>query len=211
MDVGFNLRKFVINSQEVQTRILNNERLASRGQGSQHARNASSHQVVKPTLENVNAVEEKDMTYSKSILGNAVTEDVGKQRILGTLWDLHIDNLVFDLTHTASLARRVEPTERNVISTASKYYDLLGVISPITVLFKLLFRELCKDKKAWDKQLEGPCKFTWQIPVAQLHDMQPITLPDVITLVYKGKRLRASSTVFVMLLQRLMAQWFICT
>ena len=138
MDAGFNLRKFVTNSPELRTRIENNEGLVSRGEASQPAKNASSHHVVEPTMEEVNAVEEEDMTYSKSILGNAVTEDVGKQRILGTLWDFHNDNLVFDLTDTASLARRVEPTKRNLISTASKFYDPLGVISPITVQFKIL-------------------------------------------------------------------------
>ena len=84
-DAGFNLRKFVTNSPELRTRIENNERLASRGEASQPAKNASSHHVVEPTMEEVNAVKEEDMTYSKSILGTAVTEDVGKQRILGTV------------------------------------------------------------------------------------------------------------------------------
>jgi len=94
---------------------------------------------LSPTMEEVNAIEEKDMTYLKTVLGNAVTEDVGKQRILGTLWDFHNDNLVFHLTDTASLARTVEPIKRNVISTTSKFYDPPGVISPITVQFKILF------------------------------------------------------------------------
>ena len=50
---------------------------------------------------------------------------LGVQGILGTLWNYHNDNLVFDFTKTASLAKGVEPTEGNVISTASKMYDLL--------------------------------------------------------------------------------------
>ena len=127
-------------------------------------------------MEEVNAVKEEDMTYSKSILGTAVTEDVGKQRILGTLWDFHNDNPVFHLTDTASLARTVEPIKRNVISTTSKFYDPLDVISPVTVQFKILFQELCKDKRDWDELLEGTYKLTWQRLVAQLHDMQLITL-----------------------------------
>ena len=68
---------------------------------------------------------------------------------------------MLDLRETASLARRVEPTKRNVISTASKFYDPLGVISPITIQFKMPFQELCKDKKDWDEPLEGPCKMIW--------------------------------------------------
>ena len=176
MDAGFNLRKFVTNSPELRTRIENNERLASRGEASQPGKNASSHHAVEPTMEEVNAVEDEEMTYSKSILGNAVTEDVDKQRILGTLWDFHNDNLVFDLTDTASLARRVEPTKRNVISTAYKFYDPRGTISPITVQFKILFQELCKDKRDWDEPLEGTCKLIWQGLVAQLHDMQPLQM-----------------------------------
>ena len=111
-EAGFNLRKFVTNSQELQTRIENNERLPSNGEDSQLAKNASGDQVV-VEVEDVNAVKEDDITYSKSILGS-VTEEMGKQRILATLWDFHNDNLVFDIRETAFLARRVEPTKRNV-------------------------------------------------------------------------------------------------
>ena len=59
-------------------------------------------QVVEMPVVDTNVVEE-DMTYSRNILGSAV-EDVSDQRILGTLWNYHNDNLVFDFTNTASLA-----------------------------------------------------------------------------------------------------------
>ena len=116
------------------------------------------------------------MTYLRSVLGSAV-EDVRGQRILGTLWNYHNDNLLFDFTKTASLAKGVEPTKRNVISTASKMYDLLGMIPPITVQFKILFQELCKDKRDWDEPLEGSCKSIWQRLVTQLQGVKPLTLP----------------------------------
>ena len=69
----------------------------------------------------------------KKCLGSAV-EDVGGQRILVTLWNYYNDNLVFDFTNTASLAKRVEPTKGNVISTASKMYDPLGMIHSVAIL-----------------------------------------------------------------------------
>ena len=117
------------------------------------------------------------MTYSRSILGTPVVEDPCEQRILGTLWNFHKDNLMFDLTETASLPRKVEPTKRNMISTVSKFYDPLGVISPIVVQFKILFQELCKERRDWDDPLEGSCKSTWQRLVAQLRASKPIILP----------------------------------
>ena len=56
-------------------------------------------------------------------------------------------------------------------------YDPLGMISPITVQFKILFQELCKDKRDWDEPLEGSCKSIWQRLVTQLQGVKPLTLP----------------------------------
>ena len=56
-------------------------------------------------------------------------------------------------------------------------YDPLGLISPITVQFKILFQELCKDKRDWDEPLEGSCKSIWQRLVTQLQGVKPLTLP----------------------------------
>ena len=169
-EAGFNLRKFITNSGELRSRIENNERLVSGETGSGAGGNVDK-QVVETPVVDTNVVEEEDMTYSRSVLGSAV-EDVSGQRILGTLWNYHNDNLVFDFTNTASLAKRVEPTKRNVISTASKMYDPLGMISLITVQFKILFQELCKDKKDWDEPLEGSCKSIWQTLVTQLQGVK---------------------------------------
>ena len=175
-EAGFNLRKFVTNSEELRERIDKNERSASRSEEVQPNGNVS-HQVAETPVADVHKVEEEDMTYSRSVLGTPVVEDPGEQRLLGTLWNFHKGNLMFDLTETASLARKVEPTKRNVISTVSKFYDPLGVISPIVVQFKILFQELCKENRDWDDPLEGSCKSAWQRLVAQLQDLKHIILP----------------------------------
>ena len=51
------------------------------------------------------------------------------------------------------------------------------MISPITVQVKILFQELCKDKKDWGEPLEGSCKSIWQRVVTQLQGVKPLTLP----------------------------------
>ena len=85
-----------------------------------------------------------------------------------------MDNLMVDITKTASLARKVEPTKRNVISTVFKFYYPL---SPIVGQFKILFQELGKEKRDWDAPLEDSCKSTWERLVAQLQASKPIILP----------------------------------
>ena len=177
-DGGFNLRKFVTNSEELRARMRNNETLLSREEETQSANAAGNEQCPQPPVTSVNASEtiEEDMTYSRSVLGAGTVEDAGKQRILGTLWNFHDDYLVFDFTNTTSLATGADPTKRSVISIASKFYDPLGILSPITVQFKVLFQELCKDKRDWDDPLEGHCKTTWQRLVMQLEEIRPIKL-----------------------------------
>ena len=52
-------------------------------------------------------------------------------------------------------------------------YDPLGMISSITVQFKILFQELCKDKKDWDEPLEGSCKSAWYWIVQSQKEWKP--------------------------------------
>ena len=83
-------------------RIEKNERSASRSEEAQPKEDVGRCQIAETVMADGHKVEEEDMTYSRSVLGTPVIEDPGEQRILGTLWNFHNDNLVFDLTETAS-------------------------------------------------------------------------------------------------------------
>ena len=67
-EAGFNLRKFVTNSEELRERIDKNERSASRSEEVQPNGNVS-HPVAETPVADVHKVEEEDMTYSRSVLG----------------------------------------------------------------------------------------------------------------------------------------------
>ena len=41
---------------------------------------------------------------------------------------------------------RFEPTKRNVLSVAEKFYNPMGFLSPIITEFKMFFQELCRAK-----------------------------------------------------------------
>ena len=65
------------------------------------------------------------------------------------------NELCFDTGHACDAAGKIEPTKRNIISVASRFYDPLGVLSPFTVRFKILFQELCVKEVGWDELLLG--------------------------------------------------------
>lgn len=46
-----------------------------------------------------------------------------------------------------------EPTKRGILGKIARIYDPLGLASPVTLGGKLLYRDACDAKLAWDKQL----------------------------------------------------------
>jgi hypothetical protein len=100
-----------------------------------------------------------------------------EQKILGVKWNYQEDCFVFDLGQIAQAARECEPTKRNIISIASKFYDPLGFISPIIVQMKLLFQSLCDSGIEWDAPITEELKSKWLKLVNDLQETKPMTLP----------------------------------
>ena len=80
---------------------------------------------------------EVDRTYAKGVLGTAEETSGVEQKVLDVWWNLDNDQFVFDLRETANLARIIDPTKRNFVSVAAKFYDPMGFLSPIIIEFKI--------------------------------------------------------------------------
>ena len=50
-------------------------------------------------------------------------------------WNLAEDQLSFDVTFVIRLMHKLEPKKRNIVSLATRIYNPLGIISPLTVQF----------------------------------------------------------------------------
>ena len=74
----------------------------------------------------------------KNTLGDNLNNLEGL-KVLGVRWNPESDLLLFDIQHISELTTTLQPTKRNVIGLAARFFDPLGVISPVTVQFKLLF------------------------------------------------------------------------
>ena len=103
---GFNLRKFVSNSQSLQSRIESSE----------------GHDLVEVNSSNSSSVVEEDKTYTKDVLGRAQSNEGGEQKILGVRWNYVQDQLVFDLSELAITLRNMEPTKRRIVGIGFTYH-----------------------------------------------------------------------------------------
>ena len=56
---------------------------------------------------------------------------------------------------TAHLLKRAVLTRRIIFSQIYSIYDPLGLISPLTIRYKLLLQKLVVLEVAWDESLEG--------------------------------------------------------
>ena len=72
---------------------------------------------------------------------------------MGVTWDRMEDTLKYDLTifdnHTVDEAL----TKRKLLTMTARFYDPLGLLSPVIVPFKCMFQEICRLKIGWDEAL----------------------------------------------------------
>ena len=140
-DGGFNLRKFVSYSPELQQMIDTEEyqrETPSAGNNGDCEQNITS----------------KDESYTKTTLGDKQNSPEILY-VLGLQWRSTEDHLVFDIHHISELDVSLEPTKQNVVSLATRIYDPLGMLSPFVVRFKMLCQQLCLLKASWEEHLSG--------------------------------------------------------
>lgn len=177
---GFNLRKFCSNSSSLMARIQENETLLTTNLNGPQATCLTHDESSREdkTAPSQSEKMELDESYTKNTTGN-VLEPTTKQeqKILGVKWNYAEDCFVFDLEPIVQAAKNCEPTKRNIISVASKFYDPLGYISPIIIQMKLLFQSLCDNRMDWDTPLTGELRKKWLKLIDDLEKAKPITLP----------------------------------
>ena len=151
---GFNMRKFTCSCPALQQKIDHQEGLLLK-----------AIQERRQTADN-------DQTYTESTLGDKQCQQE-TQRVLGVQWNSMDDHFVIDVRHFGQLARELEPTRRNIVGLVARFYDPLGVISPVTVQLKIFAQELCGAKLSWDEQITGSLIAIWKKLVAGLQGTEP--------------------------------------
>ncbi len=71
------------------------------------------------------------------------------------------EDLQFDIGEVVTAMENSEPTKRSVVSATAKFFDPLGIVSPVTILFKMFAQQLCEAKLSWDEPLTGNFLEKW--------------------------------------------------
>ena len=97
--------------------------------------------------------------YVKNTLG-VNHANLNSKKVLGIQWGSTSDQLSFDVHHIYS-----------------RFYDPLGILSPCTVIFEILFQNLCIKKVGWDEPLKHELLLEWKRLLDNLKQLQWIIIP----------------------------------
>ena len=156
---GFNLRKFVSNSMKLQNHVYSQEPQSSSGM-----------------VTTSNLVMSDEESYTKNTLGDKL-DGPECVKVLGVKWRPVDDRLLVDISGLCSIVDGMMPTKRNIIGLSARIYDPLGILSPVTVCFKMLFQDICAAKLEWDEPLSGDLLSRWEHLTQGLRQSQSLCVP----------------------------------
>ena len=126
------------------------------------------------------SIQEDDYTYAKTTVGSLGELDDKEHKVLGEVWNRAEDTVVFKFDALVELSETLEGTKRNLLKITAKFFDPLGLLTPLTVGKKIQFQEACKLKLGWDEPLPEVIQSKWKKWVVALKEAQSITVPRCI-------------------------------
>ena len=115
--------------------------------------------------------------YTQSVLGRSQRECHGQRKGLGVIWDTSSNGLVLDPREIYILAKEIHPSKGTVASTIGKFYDSLGITSPIITPFKVFLQRFCVVKVTWDEPLTGNLLKEWEELIRGLGGDPSLSIP----------------------------------
>eukprot|EP00794_Sanderia_malayensis_P005770 gene5770-biopygen4684 len=141
---------------------------------------------------NSSSLAKKLVEENEAISKEVVQEEDSKSKILGLPWDKKEDVLEFDLEKVAENTGPADVTKRGILSSLATIFDPLGVIGPVAVPAKILFQDLCLEKKGWDDPIPADKSKVWQKWIKSMKQANTITTPRAALNPVKGKVLQTS-------------------
>ena len=96
---------------------------------------------------------DKEETFAKQQLGKPNGVETS---LLGLGWNKERDEISVSFP-----GKKADSTKRGVLRKLASIYDPLGLVSPVTLEGKLLFRAVCCEKNTWDAPLSTSLQLKW--------------------------------------------------
>ena len=162
---GFKHRKWLTNSEELRAKLTQREQRSESSVDGQ--------------------VRGADETYAKATIGANTSSK--NEKVLGQSWNCELDLFVFELSDVAERADGLPVTKRSILEVIAGMYDPIGLLSPVLVIMKVLFQELCASKVEWDKRLTGEFEKRWRGWLRDLKEAKEVHVPRCICGAAQGK------------------------
>ena len=121
----------------------------------------------RPTLETESNIEEAtDQSFAKEQLGTKDKEI----KLLGLMRDTLEDTVSIQLEKNNK-----QFTKRGVLKQLAAIYDPLGLVSAVTLIGKIIFRDICNEHLQWDEELPEKLKQRWVKWIQSLPEKVVIT------------------------------------
>ena len=113
----------------------------------------SNDQSLESIQKEIDECNSSSETYAKQQVGTGSDET----KLLRLAWDKKDDTLAISFPE---MPERV--TKRTVLSGLASVYDPLGIVSPVLLTGKILYRDICDEGLSWDEEITGQLKQRWQ-------------------------------------------------
>ena len=125
--------------------------------------------------EGLKSVTEEDEYYAKATTGQPVNDDKTADsnivKVLGSIWNIATDEFTFDLSDLSEQAKLLPTTKRSLLKISAKIFDPLGLLSPFTIQWKVLFPVLCNERTNWNEQLSDKHLKKWNSLIAKIQTL----------------------------------------
>ena len=139
--------------------------------------------ISNETVEQTSSVDE--LSVQSPVIPNE--EEESQVKILGLNWNTNDDCFSFDVIQLIEYLKSLPPTKRSILKISPKIFDPIGLISPITVNFKMWFQELCSSKVDWDVILSGSWLKKWNFLQNEVRALSELRVPRCYFVTELGK------------------------
>ena len=113
-----------------------------------------------------------DVSYTKETFG-IINE---YRKVLGVNWDLANDKCIFEFSNVIDAAKKLNVTKRNILKLSAMFVDPFGIISPLALQAKLIFKDVCLLKFSCNDNLPTILTNKWKSFINELKSVKTVEI-----------------------------------